>query len=150
MTHEVTKVYGHENGWACVFRQHRASSHCRFLHGYALAFALTFECDELDYCNWVIDFGGLKRVKEILQNTFDHRTLVATDDPMLETIYAGMHKAGLANVLVVRATGCEAFAEFAAQLVGEWLKESGHGKRVKLKSVKVSEHPGNSATYYPT
>ena len=40
---QVTKTYGHDLGLSCCFRQWGASSHCRFLHGYALSFSFTFE-----------------------------------------------------------------------------------------------------------
>ena len=53
-----TKTYGHEMGFSCAFRQHRADSHCRLVHGYALAFHFEFEATELDVRNWVVDFGG--------------------------------------------------------------------------------------------
>lgn len=48
MTYKSTKLYGHEIGLSAAFRQWRAESHCRFLHGYALAVRFEFEADELD------------------------------------------------------------------------------------------------------
>jgi 6-pyruvoyltetrahydropterin/6-carboxytetrahydropterin synthase len=86
MTYQVTKTYGHELGLSCVFRQHRANSHCKQLHGYALAFDIVFETETLDARNWVIDFGSLKEVKEWLVDMFDHTLLVASDDPMFEEL----------------------------------------------------------------
>jgi 6-pyruvoyltetrahydropterin/6-carboxytetrahydropterin synthase len=55
-----TKSYPHELGLSCVFRQHRAESHCKLLHGYALAFTFVFGCTGTDENGWVFDFGGLK------------------------------------------------------------------------------------------
>ncbi len=79
-----TKTYGHEEGLSCCFRQWRAThSHCRLLHGYALAFSLTFATDTLDARNWCFDFGGLKPVRAWLHEMFDHTLLVAHDDPDL-------------------------------------------------------------------
>ena len=69
------KTYGHEVGFSCAFRQHKAQSHCKFLHGYALSFKFIFEADELDARNWVVDFGSLKSLKGWLENTFDHKTI---------------------------------------------------------------------------
>jgi 6-pyruvoyltetrahydropterin/6-carboxytetrahydropterin synthase len=43
--HFVKKTYGHELGLSACFRQHRAKSHCRFLHGYPLSFTFTFAAD---------------------------------------------------------------------------------------------------------
>jgi 6-pyruvoyltetrahydropterin/6-carboxytetrahydropterin synthase len=64
----VTKTYGHERGFSCVFRQPFADSHCHDPHGYPLSFGLTFACkdDQVDKNGWVIDFGGLKPVKAFL------------------------------------------------------------------------------------
>ena len=58
-------------GYSTCFRQWRADSHCKFLHGYALEFKITF-AGELDQRNWVMDFGGLKDFKLFLEKTFDH------------------------------------------------------------------------------
>ena len=33
-------------------------SHCRLIHGYALAFKFVFATRELDERNWCFDFGG--------------------------------------------------------------------------------------------
>lgn len=116
------------------------------LHGYALAFTFKFGCGTLDENGWVMDFGALKPIKEWLQETFDHKLLVAKDDPhhSLLTNYVG---GVVANVITVNATGCEAFAKKAHNYVHSWLVLEGHGPRVYCKSVTVSEHGANSATY---
>jgi 6-pyruvoyltetrahydropterin/6-carboxytetrahydropterin synthase len=145
--HVSTKTYGHEAGLTATFRQHRAHSHCRFLHGYALAFRLEFEADELDRNGWVVDFGSLKSFKAQLENTFDHRLLVAEDDPMLESLME-LSVLGLAQVVVVEATGCEAFAKLVYDCAELWLKDAGYAPRVRMRSVTCSEHAGNSAIYF--
>ena len=33
-----SKKYGHDRGLSTAFRQWRADSHCRFMHGYSLEF----------------------------------------------------------------------------------------------------------------
>lgn len=126
---ESGKVYTHAQGLSCCFRQWRAAhSHCRFLHGYALQVTITFGTNRLDGCNWVVDFGGLKPVKKWLEDTFDHKTLVAKDDPMLHKIQSlaecpGMHgdENKLADVIVVDHVGCEAFAKMIFDTVDHWL-----------------------------
>jgi 6-pyruvoyltetrahydropterin/6-carboxytetrahydropterin synthase len=150
----VTKTYGHDRGYTTTFRQWRAKSHCRFIHGYALAFTLTFGCndDEVDENGWVIDFGGLKPVKEYLDNHFDHKFLVSHDDPALELFLSlGEEKklGKLVDVIVVQATGCENFAELVALEVSEMLKEGLLGNtEARLLSVEVREHGSNGATHY--
>ena len=59
-----TKTYDHTEGLSCCFRQWRAThSHCRLVHGYALAFKFVFATYELDERNWCFDFGGLKPIR---------------------------------------------------------------------------------------
>lgn len=146
MAYLSTKTYGHDLGISCAFRQWRALSHCRFLHGYALSFKLTFQADVLDHRNWVMDFGGLAIVKAKLMQKYDHQTLVAKDDPMLST-FMELRDVHLAQVQLVDATGCEAFARDVFSMVGAFLAESGAAPRVKLVSVECREHGANSAVY---
>lgn len=160
----VTKNYSPENGLSATFRQWRAQSHCRFIHGYALGVEVTFECDEadLDENGWVLNFGGLKAFKAWLCDTFDHKTLVAQDDPEIETFRylarqtsIGQEELLLPTPLIqlveVERTGCEGFAK----MIGEWLIENVladpalRGRAVQLTSVRVYEHTGNSATWSP-
>ena len=110
MNYISTKTWGHDIGLSACFRQWRADSHCKYLHGYALAVRVEFEAGELDERNWVVDFGNLKSFKTLLENTFDHRLLVAEDDPERD-MFQHLAQTGLARVVFVRATGCEAFAE---------------------------------------
>ena len=80
-----TKTYTDERGFSVCYRQWRSDSHCNKLHGYALGFEFQFQSEVLDVRNWVVDFGGLKTLKEKLDEWFDHTCLVAEDDPELET-----------------------------------------------------------------
>ena len=59
---------------SCAFRQPFADSHCKFIHGYLLYVKFWFECNELDKNNWVVDFGSFKKLKDSLENKFDHKT----------------------------------------------------------------------------
>src|SRR5688500_18070061 len=106
MAYRSSKVFG---PFSACFRQPGADSHCRLLHGYGLTFKLTFEADYLDDNNWVIDFGGLKEVKLILENTFDHKLIVANDDPQVKLMLE-LGSKGVADVTGLPAVGCEAFA----------------------------------------
>lgn len=163
MAYRSSKTYGHDIGLSCCFRQWRAESHCRFLHGYALSVHLEFEADELDIRNWVVDFGSLKSLKGWLQDTFDHKLLVAADDPAKAAMVAlgnewhnpmGDERAvkvgKCADVLIVPATGCEAFAKMIYECGEVWLKDNGYSPRVRMHHVTVREHGANSATYERT
>jgi 6-pyruvoyltetrahydropterin/6-carboxytetrahydropterin synthase len=152
MAYCVTKTYGHELGLSACFRQWRATSHCRFIHGYALSFKFTFECSERDANGWVIDFGGLKPLKEWLCDTFDHKMLVAEDDPYITDLQQLALK-GLAEGLIVRQVGCEAFAKMAWDtaegLLEQWRRRevAPITNDVRLIEVEVREHSANSAIY---
>lgn len=143
----VTKTYGHETGLSCVFRQHKAESHCRFLHGYALSFTFVFSAGELDERNWVVDFGAFKRLKLRLQNMFDHTLILARDDPHKETLANMAKDFDLADVRILPEVGCEAFAKWAYYEAKHCIMTAGIYHRVRVLSCTVAEHGANSATY---
>ena len=146
--YEVEKHIDHSEGLSCVFRQWRApETHCSFLHGYPLAFTFTFGSDTLDQRNWVISFGELKEVKQFLKDMFDHTVIVAVDDPLLISYYE-MQRVGLVQLQVLPDVGCEKVAEFVYANVVQMLQEKLDKNNVKLISVRVAEHTGNSATFY--
>jgi 6-pyruvoyltetrahydropterin/6-carboxytetrahydropterin synthase len=146
MTFISTKTYGHEIGLSCAFRQWKAHSHCSKIHGYALAVKFQFQAEELDNCGWVVDFGSLKSLKGMLEDTFDHKLLVSEDDPYKDEICA-LAGLGIADVIVVERTGCEAFAKLIYECAEVWLKDNGYSPRCALLWVEVSEHGANSAIY---
>lgn len=144
--HRSTKTYGHDLGFSVAFRQWRAESHCRLLHGYSLAFRFEFAADTLDPRNWVVDFGGLKALKGMLENTFDHKTIISADDPELAWFQEGA-KRGVLDLVVLESVGCEKFAEFIFECTEQWLKDAGFSPRCWLTSVEVKEHGANSAIF---
>lgn len=149
MSYISTKTYGHDVGLSCCFRQWRAShSHCRFLHGYALSVRLEFEADDLDGRNWVVDFGGLKDLKQALQDTFDHKTVVAHDDPFIDWFQQG-YEMGLLDIVILDDVGCERFAEHVYDMASEWLHRHGYTPHCSVSLVEVREHGANSAIFRP-
>lgn len=140
-----TKTYRHIGPVA--YRQWRADSHCNLIHGYALSFHLEFEADTLDARNWVMDFGGLKPLKGLLEDWFDHTLLVATDDPQRESL---MHLGdiGLAKITEVEKTGCEGIADFLYEYINTIFLPT-YGKefaeRVWCCKVEVRETDSNMA-----
>jgi 6-pyruvoyltetrahydropterin/6-carboxytetrahydropterin synthase len=138
-----TKNYDHNIGLSCCFRQWKAKSHCRFLHGYALSVKFIFGAVELQD-HWCVDFGNMKSLKTLLEDTFDHTLLVAQDDPMRKQLQL-LGEMQLARVVIVQACGCEMFAKLIFDLGEQWLKDNNYYPRVKLVSVEVKEHSANSA-----
>lgn len=138
------KTYTHATGHSCAFRQWRADSHCNLIHGYALQFELTFGSSSLDERNWVVDFGGLKELKEWLKYMFDHTYLVAKDDPHLD-VFVDLQNKSLVDLRIVESTGCERFAELTFDKAQSIIEEK-YGDRCWVESVTVREHESNSAT----
>jgi 6-pyruvoyltetrahydropterin/6-carboxytetrahydropterin synthase len=171
-----TKTYGNDRGLSCCFRQWRSThSHCSLLHGYSIGIKLIFESETLDDRNWVMDFGGLQAFKHWSEYMFDHTLIIAEDDPHLEIFknlasYGIQDTGGICDLRLVEGVGCEKFAELAYRTMNDILtsfKENKPwslnslegveisrtlprypvGQGVKLRSVEVFEHAGNSATY---
>ena len=145
MPYFSTKTYGHNIGLSACFRQPNAHSHCKFLHGYSLAFRFTFGCRELDERNWVVDFGGLKPLKAWLEDTFDHKVVLDKDDPFMDT-FKILENAGLAELTIVDGVGVEKFAEHAYNFADDLVNEMTDG-RCWVVSVECMEHGANSAIY---
>jgi 6-pyruvoyltetrahydropterin/6-carboxytetrahydropterin synthase len=148
MQWRVIKKWGTELGLSCTYRQHRADSHCQFLHGYALSVSIEFSASELDKNGWVIDFGGLKHLRAFLVERFDHKTLVAEDDPQLAW-FDEADARGLIQLAVVKRTGLEAFAAMIGTEAMGWLSMARLDTRVRVEAVEVQEHPANTAIYLP-
>jgi len=146
-----TKLF---DGYSTCFRQWRAiNTHCRFLHGYAISFRVWFE-GELDHRNWVWDFGGMKRSRNLIDDKspkdyfawlLDHTVIIANDDPELDS-FRMMDAQGIIQLRVIDATGCEKFAEFLYKQINDFLLKETNG-RVKAAKVEVYEHERNSASY---
>ena len=141
--YRVTKTYGNERGLSCAFRQWRADSHCRLIHGYSLGFRFIFEARKLDENNWVYDFGDMGFIKDFLEDNFDHILMIASDDPRKEDLY---NLDGIAEIRELPVVGCEAFAEYVYSYVGREVKEQTN-ERVRLVSVECFEHGANSALF---
>ena len=137
------KKYGHERGFSAAFRQWRADSHCKFMHGYSFEFEFIFGAKELDGNNWVVDFGNLKDLESWLRTKFDHKTLVAIDDPMFSA-FETMHENQTIDMVPVEGTGCEMFAKMAMEYASELIKKI-YEDRCWVESVTVREHGANSA-----
>ena len=75
----------------------------------------------------------------------DHTTIVAKDDPYLES-FQKMHVDGIIQLRILESTGCERFAEYLHKVINEFLELETEG-RVKAVKVEVYEHERNSASY---
>ena len=130
---------------SCAFRQPKAKSHCRFIHGYRLTAKFWFAANELDENNWVVDFGSLKELKNLLQKQFDHTTCISKHDPHLDE-FIELEKSGVCDLRIMDGVGIEKFAEWchdaADNFAGVLTK-----MRCRCVRVEVFEHENNSAIY---
>lgn len=118
---------------------------CYFLHGYSLSFYFEFESDSLDFRNWVVDYGGLRPLKDKLEEWFDHTLLVASDDPNRDDLVR-LGTLGIAKVTEVEATGCEAIADFLYKWLNTgFIQEMGFPSDVWCCKVAVRETERNMA-----
>ena len=148
---QSTKLF---DGFSCVFRQWKAEgTHCRFLHGYGVSFRVWFE-GELDERNWVWDFGGMKRAKGTIDGMnpkawmdymFDHTTIIADDDPYLETFKIASDM-DVIQLRIIPAVGAEQFAKYIYEKLNTFIQEETEG-RVKIARVEFMEHAKNTAIY---
>lgn len=146
-----TKIF---DGYSTVFRQWRAEeTHCKFLHGYGVSFKIWFE-GELDEYNWVWDFGGMKRAKGTIDGMnpkvwmdymFDHTTIIAEDDPYLET-FKKMNDEGIIQLRIIPAVGAEQFSNYLWVKLNKFVQEETDG-RVRVVQVEFREHEKNTAFY---
>jgi len=132
---------------SCAFRQPLAESRCRYLHGYRLYAKFWFGCKSLDARNWVVDFGGLKRLKQNLEAQFDHTTCIAEDDPALKH-FEKLYKDGLIDLRVHSdGVGIEKFAQLCHKMANQELALMEQSERCWCYKVEVWEHEKNSACF---
>ena len=144
MIYKSTKTWGTDVGLSCCFRQWRAGhSHCQFLHGYSIGVRLIFSAECLDDRNWVYDFGDAKWIKSWLHEQFDHKTVIASDDPEIAA-FRDLHDRGIIQLVEISAVGCEKFAEHIMDHIAPQVRDKSNG-RVNLDAVEVFEHGANSA-----
>lgn len=139
----VTKLF---DDLPCTHRSWAHDGKCAFLHGYERSFEIEFGCRELEpKTGFVIDFGDLKEVRTLLQDQFDHTTLVAADDPQRE-LFEGLSRAGVVDLRVMDHTGMEGAAEWVHEQVDRLVSERTSG-RVRVRRVVARESRKNAVVF---
>lgn len=127
-------------------RQWRADNHCSLLHGYGRIVEIKFGAYELDDKGWVVDFGGLKDIKNLIEKHWDHKMLIASNDPMLDKLEE-MQKAKLIELTILYPPynpGIELSAQWVFDKAEALIKKLYLG-RCWVEEVRVWEHENNSA-----
>jgi 6-pyruvoyltetrahydropterin/6-carboxytetrahydropterin synthase len=110
ITYKYVSTKEYVDAFPVAYRQWKADSHCNLIHGYSFSMKFHFGTNDLDVRNWAADYGGLKELKEVLQDQFDHTLLVAENDPELE-IYKELERRKIAKLTILPKLGCEGLAD---------------------------------------
>lgn len=154
----VTKTWAPGKGYSCMFRNWRAKSHCNLGHGYDLIFATTFACgpNDLTEEGWVVDFGGLDPISDAIKAHFDHKWVVAEDDPCADMIRDFNERCMVLNngrrmfdLVFMPSVGCEAFSAWLARISADHLWNIGRLGPVNVRHSVVYEHQANQAGFRP-
>jgi len=102
-----------------------------------------FGCNNRDENGWVVDFGGLRPITDILKAHYDHSLCMAADDPIYEA-FLPLAEAGAVDLKCMKEVGIEAFASHVMDTVNGLISEQTNG-RCWVDRVEVFEHEKNSA-----
>lgn len=131
-------------------RQWRDDGHCAWLHGYGRTVKVIFGGSHLDEKMWMVDFGELRGLKQWLESEWDHRLLIASDDPELET-FKDLHARNIISLNIMDVTkgygpGIEASCKYVYDKFDAEVRSLTQG-RCWVESVEIWEHENNSAIY---
>lgn len=119
---------------------------CASVHGYDREIEFTF-AGEIDDHGWVVPFGELAPVKKFLEYYFDHVTVLAADDPRLDSIPEELTQPGhVLGTLRVLPSGVsmEMSSVFIWEHVNAYIYKV-TGGRCYVEGVRCIEHDRNSA-----
>ncbi|GAB4017349.1 MAG: 6-carboxytetrahydropterin synthase [Bdellovibrio sp.] len=137
----------HFIGYPCTHRQWRAEGHCRFVHGYSRSFYFEFASHERTKEGWVVDFGGLKEVKNWLDHWFDHTFLASVDDPFMEQ-FKELDRQGVIQLRVFENVGMEGTCKFVYDNINPMIQKLTQN-RAWITKIEVRENEKNSAIFIP-
>ena len=147
-TYKYTSTKEYVDAFPVAYRQWKADSHCNLIHGYSFSMKFWFGTNSLDVRNWSMDYGGLRELKSQLQDWFDHRLLVAEDDPHLD-LFRQLETNKVAKLTVLPRLGCEALADLLYRYVNGYyvpvVLGPGEAERLWCYRVEVRETQSNMA-----
>lgn len=143
MTFRSSKAF---KGYSCAHRRWAHKGHCALVHGYCRSFTVWFECEEREaYTGFVMDFGGLREVKAWLEEVFDHKLLLDSTDPLLES-FRSLERKGACSLTILDDVGMEGTAKYVYEHIDAWVKQKTN-QRVWVYSVECRENENNSAIF---
>lgn len=141
----------HRN-WHAERNTNRDSRKCALIHGYSRYIEFAFQGD-LDEFSWVYDFGDCGVIKQWLADNWDHKVLIAGNDPQLDEIVR-MHDLNIIHATIIPTDergwgpGIEGSCMWVYDVINPLIVEKTNG-RVSINSVRIWEHEQNTAIYQP-
>lgn len=130
-------------------RQPNSDGHCKYIHGHGWVVEVEFISRERDQCGFVMDFGKLQSLKDILKR-FDHSLVLNETDPELPNLKDSLYplsskKENFAIIITVPDCSSEGLADYFFEKFATIIYQE-TGGRVTVKRVTVFEDEKNSAT----
>ncbi len=128
MLNEVSKTFTFEAAHR-LLKDYKGK--CSNNHGHSWIIKVTVGSDILDSKGMVIDFNELKRLKQWIDDTLDHTTILWKEDPMVEYIKKSNQRFFL--------TDDNPTSEKIGKIIFQKAIELFENNKIKVISVEVSE-----------
>ena len=156
--------------YSTIHRAWRAKSHCHFLHGYGKKCRITFtknydgiavsDSKILGENGWIIDFGGMEKIKNWFAENWDHKAILAYDDPLLLSkgdqpcLADQLKEIGALDYVILPKEfknstehHCLWVHDAISRVITSEYNEDARAK-VLIENVKIYEHEFNEAAFY--
>lgn len=127
-------------------RQHRHAGHCARIHGHSWTLSLNFACSELDRHGFVVDFGGLRFLKDWIDTHLDHACVLSADDP--ELAWVRSKDGSVFKLLVVESASAEGIARHLHAALDPLVRAE-TGGRAWIAELELHEDSRNSVRFVP-
>jgi len=125
-------------------RQHKHDGFCRSIHGHNWSFIIELGCYDLDEQGFVLDFGKMKFIKNILDENFDHTLVISQNDTNFDT-FQDLAKKNLAKLTIIpNDASAEGIALYVGGLIDNVIKQETND-RAYVKSIELFEDSKDSA-----
>lgn len=125
-------------------RQHKHVGFCRYCHGHNWLFVIEIGCYDLDEQGFVLDFGKMKFIKNILDEAFDHTLVLSQNDEYL-SLFQDLAKKNLAKLTIIpNDASAEGIASYVGEVIDSIIKIE-TSDRAYVKSIELFEDSKDSA-----
>ena len=146
----IKKITAHRyHDFSTGHRVYQHESKCAHLHGHNYRIHFYCEAPQLDSVGRVIDFSDIKTyLCNWLEDEWDHRLLLAYDDPLLED-FKQLHEKGGVNLNVMPegyGPGIEDSCKYIYDKITPMIALKTFG-RAWIENIRIYEHENNWADY---